>query len=42
MDLNDLFEYNTNTNKAIEGKGIMLTHPLGFEQFGHGVNKKHA
>jgi len=26
-DLNDLFEYNANTNMIIKGEGTTLTHP---------------
>jgi hypothetical protein len=33
VDLNDLFKYNTNTNKATRGEGTMFTHPLNLEQF---------
>jgi hypothetical protein len=42
VDLNNLLKYKANTNGAKKGKGTMLTHSLGLEQFGHGVNEKPA
>jgi hypothetical protein len=40
--LNDLLEYNTNTNKATRRKGTMLILPFGLEQFGQRVGEKLA
>jgi uncharacterized protein (AIM24 family) len=40
--LNDLLEYNANTNVATRGKGTMLIHPLGLKQFGQRVGEKLA
>jgi len=34
INLNDLFEYNVNTNVTTKEKGTMLIHPSNFEQFG--------
>jgi hypothetical protein len=39
-DLNNLLDYNVNTNVATRREGTMLIHPLNLEQFGQGVNEK--
>jgi hypothetical protein len=40
VDLNDLLEYNINTNVATKGEGTMLTHPSNFERFDQRISEK--
>jgi hypothetical protein len=40
--MNDLLEYNANTNVATRGKGTKLIHLSNFKQFNQGVSEKLA
>jgi hypothetical protein len=40
VDLNNLLEYNINTNVATKEEGTMLSHSSNFEQFNQRISEK--